>query len=104
MKFARARNRHCPKCKKHTEHKVVEAKKKTPGSSHPLSRGGKVRVRLRGLMHMGNKGRLSRRPVGQRLMTGKKQSKKTDLRFECSVCKKMTSQQSGFRAKKVEFV
>ncbi|MBS3158151.1 hypothetical protein J4206_02600, partial [Candidatus Woesearchaeota archaeon] len=36
-------------------------------------------------------------------MTGKKSTKKTDLRFECKECKKQHVQRYGFRAKKVEF-
>ncbi|MBI4144549.1 50S ribosomal protein L44e [Candidatus Woesearchaeota archaeon] len=104
MKFPKTRKRYCRFCKKHTDHKLLESKKKTPGTAHPLSRGGKFRLRKRGLMKFGNRGRLSRRPVGQRSMTGKKQSKKIDLRYECSVCKKMSVRREGFRVKKVEFV
>jgi len=37
-------------------------------------------------------------------MTGKKMSKKTDLRYTCSVCGKTHMQSKGFRAKKIEFV
>jgi len=104
MKLPKLQKRYCAKCKKHTEHKTLESKKKTPGTAHPLSYGSKRRLRLRGGMKMGNKGRFSRRPVGQRVMTGKKQSKKLDLRFECSVCKKKGVQQQGMRAKKLELV
>lgn len=103
MKFAKTQKRYCPKCKKHIDHKVLESKKHTPGSKHTQSRGSKKRVRARGLNTVGNNGRLSRRPVGQRVMTGKKQTKKTDLRYECSVCKKHTGQRTGMRIKKVEF-
>jgi membrane-bound inhibitor of C-type lysozyme len=34
----------------------------------------------------------------------KKQSKKTDFRYQCSECKKMSVQSAGIRAKKVELV
>ena len=34
---------------------------------------------------------------------GKKQSKKTDLRYQCGTCKKTSTQSGGIRAKKVEF-
>jgi ribosomal protein L44E len=37
-------------------------------------------------------------------MTGKKASKKTDLRYECKICKKTHMQRKGFRTKKLEFV
>jgi large subunit ribosomal protein L44e len=103
MKMPKVKKKYCPKCKKHTEHKVSEAKKKTAGSRHTQSRGSKKRVRARGLMNKGNKGRLSRRPVGQRVMTGKKETKKSDLRFNCGTCKRVTPQRTGFRVKKVEF-
>ena len=103
MKMPKNKKKYCPKCKKHTDHKVSEAKKKTPGSRHTQSRGSKKRVRARGLMNKGNQGRISRRPVGQRVMTGKKQTIKSDLRYSCGTCKRVTAQRTGFRVKKVEF-
>ncbi len=94
----------CRTCKKHTEHKISEAKRKGPGSSHPLSYGGKTRVRKRGQWRgQGNQGRYSRPPITSRKMYGKKTSKKMDLRFTCAVCKKASSQKRGVRARKVEF-
>lgn len=104
MKIPKARNRYCPTCKKHTPHKVTEAKKKTFGTAHPHSHANKLRLKARGRMGVGNHGRISRKPVGQRKMSGKKMSKKTDFRYECTVCKKMHTQNQGMRAKKVEFV
>lgn len=95
--------RYCPTCRKHTEHKVKQSKKATPGSAHPLSYGSKVRQRLRGLNRgAGNKGRYSRKPVTARKRAGKKTTKKTDFRFECTVCKKSHTQSKGIRSKKVE--
>lgn len=104
MKLPRTKNRYCPKCKKHTEHKIVESRKKTPFTAHPMSYGSKPRQALRGRMHMGNRGKYSRPPISKWKMAGKKQSKKTDFRFQCSQCKKMHTQDYGIRTRKVEFV
>ena len=102
MKIPKVRNRHCPTCKKHTSHKVTEAKKKTFGTAHPHSHANKIRLKARGRMGVGNHGRISRKPVGQRKMSGKKLSKKTDFRYECSVCKKKRYYVIPKRMKKVE--
>ena len=102
MKLPKLMNRHCPKCKKHTSHKVGQNKKKNPGS---MTYGSKVRAKRRGAARgTGNLGRYSKPAISKFKMTGKKVTKKTDLRYECSECKKSHMQKSGFRAKKVEFV
>ena len=101
MKMPKTRKKYCPKCKKHTEHKVSTVKRKSPSS---LKYGSKIRARLRGRARgKGNLGRYSKPAVTRWKMTGKKQTKKTDLRFQCSVCKKSQTQSSGFRIKKIEF-
>ena len=102
MKMPKTRKAFCPTCKKHTEHKVGESKQKTMGSAHPNSHGS--RAQARHMARYGNHGSYSRPPIKRRKMYGKKQSKKTDLRFECTVCKKKQVIGSGWRAKKVEFV
>ena len=95
-------NRYCKYCRKHTEQKVSQNKKKNASS---LSKGSKVRARLRGAARgTGNLGRYSKPAVTKFKRTGAKQTKKTDLRYTCSVCKKATPQPSGIRAKKVELV
>lgn len=101
MKLPKTTMRHCPYCRKHTEHKISMAKKKNPGS---LSYGSKVRARRRGKARgMGNLGRYSKPAVNKFKMAGKKASKKTDLRYECKECKKSHMQRKGKRAKRVEF-
>ena len=101
MKIPKNKMRYCPYCKKHTEHVVSQTKKKNASS---LSYGSKVRARRRGQARgKGNMGRYSKPAVTKFKMTGAKSTKKTDLRFECKVCKKMHVQRQGFRAKKVEF-
>lgn len=101
MKVPKSMNRLCPYCKKHTPHKVTQAKKKTPGAAHPLSKGSQKR---RDFHHgMGNLGTRGSKPALSKFkMTGAKQTKKTDFRYECSVCKKQHTQRQGVRAKKIE--
>ena len=104
MKLPKTRTMHCRHCKTHVEHKVSEAKRKGPGSAHPMSRGAKSRIRKRGSWRgQGNFGRFSRPPVNSRKMCGKKTSKKVDLRYTCNTCKKTSSQRKGYRARRVEF-
>lgn len=105
MKLPKLVKRYCPYCKKHTEHKVSQAKRKTPSSTHPLGYGSKKRAKLRGSARgAGNLGRYSKPAITKFKMGGKKTSKKTDLRYQCVVCKKSHTQKKGKRAKKVEFV
>ena len=101
MKLSKTRNTYCPFCRKHTEHNVALNKKRNPSS---LTYGSKVRARRRGRARgKGNMGRYSKPAISQFKMTGKKTSKKTDLRFQCKQCKKTHIQGPGFRARKIEF-
>ena len=101
MKIPKTRNTYCPKCKKHTEHKVSQTKKKQASS---LSFGSKYRARKRGKARgAGNLGRYSKPAVTKWKMTGKKTTKKIDKRYTCKTCKKSSVQRKGIRAKKVEF-
>ena len=102
MKVPKIMNRYCPFCKKHAEHKVSNAKKRTPGTAHPLGQFAKSRTDFG--KGTGNKGKFgSKPPVSKWKMTGKKTSKKTDFRYECKDCKKQHIQKKGIRAKRVEF-
>ncbi len=102
MKLPKTVNRLCPYCKKHVAHKITTAKKKTPGSVHPLSKGSQKRRHFgKGLGNLGTRG--SKPALSKFKMTGAKQSKKIDLRYECSACKKQHVQKKGKRAKKLEF-
>ena len=101
MKVPKTTMRLCPYCKKHTEHKITQNKKKSPSS---LSYGSKVRARSRGAARgKGSLGRYSKPAVTKWKLTGSKTSKKTDFRYECKECKKQHMQKSGFRAKRIEF-
>ena len=101
MKLTKSRKRYCPYCKKHTEHGVAASKKKKPRS---LTYGSKIRAKRRGQARgLGNLGRYSKPAISKFKLTGKKQSKKTDLRYQCKTCHKTHMQKKGFRAKKIEF-
>ena len=101
MKLPKTMNRYCPYCKKHSSHKIATNKKKNPRS---MSYGSKLRAKRRGLARgVGNMGRYSKPAITKFKMTGKKSSKKTDLRYECDKCKKKHMQHKGYRAKKLEF-
>ena len=102
MKIPKTLKRFCKYCKKHTAQKVAQNKKHAPSS---LSYGSKYRARLRGRARgVGNLGRYSKPAVTKFKRTGAKATKKTDLRYTCTVCNKATTQNAGMRAKRVEFV
>ena len=101
MKLPKTTNRYCPYCKKHTQHKISQVKKGQPSG---MTHGAKQRMRKRGKARgKGNLGRISKGALSGWKRYGKKATKKTDLRYECSVCKKQHVQSSGFRAKRIEF-
>ena len=100
MKKPKLIKRLCPHCKKHTEHNVAQAKRRTPGSGNPLGKYSKGRTGFG--KGFGNLGRYGSKPSKFK-MGNKKQSKKTDFRYKCKQCKKTHNQRKGVRAKKVEF-
>ena len=101
MKFPKNTNRFCPYCRKHTSHKLSLNKKRSPGA---LTYGSKLRARKRGSARgKGNMGRYSKPAITKFKMTGKKASKKIDLRYECKDCKKQHMKSKGFRVKRIEF-
>lgn len=94
MKLPKKMNRHCPYCKKHTEHKVVLVKK---GKQSVLK---KTRYRIKKIKR--GYGGMPYPQQQKGVKYGAKQTKKSDIRYECSVCKKQHSQKKGFRSKKLE--
>ena len=101
MKIPKLKKRYCPYCKKHTEHKVAQAKRRSPNSANPGGISAKFRTGFG--KGYGNLGRYGSRPaIKDFKMTGKKASKHLDLRYTCSVCKKTTVPRNAFRAKRVE--
>ena len=102
MKIPKTMKRFCPTCRQHTEQKVSQNKKRNPSS---LKRGSKYRARKRGAARgTGNLGRYSKPAVTKFKRAGAKNTKKTDFRYTCTVCKKTSSQRYGIRAKRVELV
>ena len=81
----------CPTCKKHTEHKVDQAKKK---QRRTVAQG--QRRYLRKLAGYGS----FPRPKPDH----EKATKRTDLRYKCTICGKKHEKGSGFRSKKFKFV
>lgn len=105
MKIPKTMKRHCPVCKKHTEQRVSESKSRGRSKAHPLSKFGTRRLKDRGeRTGAGNQGKFSKPPIKNWRRTGKKLSKKTDLRYTCTVCNKAKGQSVGIRAKKLELV
>jgi len=99
MKIPKTSNRFCPKCGKHTAVKIsLVSSGHVRGS---LKRGGKARMKMRGLgVGKGNHGKYSRKPVGQ-WKKKVKTTKKTNLMYTCKVCGKSTIQKQGMRVGKV---
>jgi len=99
MKIPKQTKRYCKHCKRHTDHKIATVKGKERGS---LKKGSIQRAKKRGLgKGFGNRGRWGSKPaISKWKRTGAKTSKKTNLKYTCSVCKKTSIQRQGFRAKK----
>ena len=95
MKFPKAVNTYCPKCRKHTLHTVKVVKQHTRGSAHPNSKANRAKERWK--RGYGGHGKYSKPAVG------KKPTQKLDLRLECKECKKKHTKK-GFRVKKFELV
>jgi ribosomal protein L44E len=66
-----------------------------------LKRGGKVRIQLRGLWRgLGNQGRYSRLKNQQKGKT--KTTKKTNIVYTCTECKKSKYQKKGKRTGRIQ--
>jgi large subunit ribosomal protein L44e len=93
-------NRYCPKCRKHTEHKIEIVS--TGHSRGALRRGGKARMRMRGLWRgYGNHGKYSKPAIGS-WKRKIKNIKKTNLIYTCQTCKKSSVQKYGKRTGKLK--
>jgi ribosomal protein L44E len=99
MKLPKTTKRYCPYCNKVTEQKI-----KTVSTGHkksPLTRGSKVRARLRGKARgMGNQGRYSK-PAGSKFKRKTKTTKKAVVIYACTVCNKMKPAKKGRRTSKL---
>lgn len=81
---------------------ISEVKHKDRGT---LKRGSISRAKKRGLgVGAGNKGKWGSKPaISKFKRTGAKLSKKTNLKYTCGECKKITVQKEGFRTKKLVY-
>ena len=105
MKIPKTVKRLCVHCKKHTEHKVHNQSFRGLGKTHTNSKWSKTRVLQRGQRRgTGNLGRFSKGALSKWKRYGVKGTKKTDLRYTCTICKKISVQREGMRTKKVELV
>ena len=99
MKMPKTVNRHCPYCRKKTSQKVKQVS--SGGKKNSLSRGSKVRARLRGLARgIGNKGRYSK-PAVSKFKRKTKTTKKPQVLYTCTVCGKGKNQKKGKRTGKL---
>ena len=97
MKRPKTTKRYCPYCKKKTEQKVKEPSK---GKASSMKKGSKVRMKLRGLWRgIGNQGKYSR--MKNQAKKKRKTTKKTNLMFTCTECKKSKYQKKGKRTSKI---
>ena len=102
MKLPKQEKRFCRKCKKHTMHKIATVKGKERSA---FKKGSIQRAKKRGRgTGFGNKGKYGSKPaISKWKRTGAKTSKKTNLKYTCTECKKSSLQKKGVRAKKVLF-
>ena len=97
--------RFCKHCREHHEMKVSEAKERGRNRARPNSRFTERRMKKRGVNRgAGNKGKFSKPPISAWRGTGRKRSDKSDLRFECTECGKITVQQNSFRTTDLRIV
>ena len=90
MKYPKKVRIYCPYCNKHTEHTVERGKRKT---RRKMAEGQRRFLRKMKGYHSFPKENPKNR---------EKPTRRTDLRFRCSVCKKMHIKGSGIRSKKFE--
>lgn len=90
MIVPKKQKRYCPFCRKHTEHTVEEAKRR--------QRRQDTKSQRRFLRKMKGYGSFPKEnPKGR-----EKPTRKMDLRYKCSGCKKSHTVGTGFRVKKLE--
>ena len=92
MKMPRKIRVYCSNCKKHTDHTVSNAKRRTRGK---MTQGNRRFLRKMKGYHSFPK----ENPKGR-----EKPTRKTNLIFTCTVCKKKHGKGKGFRVKKFELV
>ena len=91
MKYPKVVRIYCVYCRKHTEHTVELAKKRTRST---MSQGQRRFLRIL----KGYKSFPRPKPDHEKV------TKKVDIRYKCKVCGKKHTKGSGWRAKKFEIV
>ena len=101
MKIPKTTNRFCPYCNKKTNQKIKVVG--TGFSRGSMTRGGgRIRAKLRGLGRgLGNLGKWGSKPAQAKHKRKTKTTKKTNIMYTCSVCKKSKYQKKGQRTSKV---
>lgn len=100
MKKPKIIKRFCPKCKAHRDVKIeIVSSGHKRGS---LKRGGKARMRMRGLQRgLGSHGKYSKPAIGS-WKRKIKNTKKTNFIYTCQTCKKSITQKRGKRTGKLK--
>tara|TARA_Y100000310_G_scaffold240573_1_gene244408 strand:- start:2078 stop:2398 length:321 start_codon:yes stop_codon:yes gene_type:complete len=101
MKIPKKTNRYCPFCRKRTEHKIANIS--TGQKRGTLRRGAIQRAKKRGLGRgYGNLGKWGSKPAVSKHKRKSKTTKKTNLMYTCSECKKSHMQKKGKRTGKLQ--
>jgi large subunit ribosomal protein L44e len=100
MKIVKKTKRYCPFCKKHTEQKISFV---SSGHKRSAMRKGSIeRAKLRGRGRgYGNLGKWGSKPPITRWKRKTKSTKKTNLLYTCTQCKKSCGQKKGDRTGKM---
>jgi large subunit ribosomal protein L44e len=91
MKMPKEFKAHCPFCKKHTTHVVERVRR---GRATTMAHIDRQKHRAQGI---GNSGKFSKVPGGD------KPTKRVNIRYRCSVCKKAHNRK-GFKVSKFDLV
>jgi len=94
LKMPRKITMYCPNCKTHTEHRVSRARKRKRGELTQGQRRFRRKVKRTGKTR-------GARGFPKSSQKSEKPTKRHDLRFTCSKCKKSQTK-PGFRAKTLE--
>lgn len=101
MKIPKKIKRFCPYCKKQTEQKVIEISTGIKRGAMAWGGTSRARKRGRGRGH-GNRGRWGSKKAIGKWKRKKKTTKKTNLLYQCSECKKKKYQKQGKRTGKLQ--
>ena len=102
MKLPKETKRYCPYCNSRTLQKISVAKQKSRSATHPMSRGSSAREKARGLRGgTGNKGRRSRK-APKNWKRKSKSTKRMQILYTCTVCKKTKGIRKAIRAGRIE--